>query len=188
MKILIATQNISKFDIITKMIKSIIEEEIEFKNLNQYADFNDVEEKGSNIDRAKAKAYNAKKQINEEFDAILGIDDGIILKDVEYVAVKEHLYDIIVGNNIKIGETLFITRAYYLITKNNEDSYCFNKIPYVVRKKLSELIPGGYPLNDVISTIDNNNVLSSMDEESLNNYFLKYNINDLREMFKIINK
>lgn len=188
MKVLIATQNKSKFDIISKMIKSILSGEIEFKNLNEYPNFEDIEEIGNNIERAKAKAYNAKKQINDEFDVILGIDDGIILKNVEYTAVKEHLYDIIVGDAIKIGEMIYITRAYYLIAKDNKESYCFNKIPYVVRQKLNDLNQGGYPLNDVISTINDDIVLSDMTEEELNDYFLSYNLNDLKNMFKIINK
>ena len=74
-------------------------------------------------------------------------------------------FDIIVGDEISIGETLYVTRAYYLINKENKDSYVLNKIPYIVQKKLKELSLVGYPLNDVLSTIDNNMVLSERSEE-----------------------
>ena len=182
MKILIATQNNSKFNIISKMIKSILGENIELKNLNEYKDYKDEIEIGDNLNRAKQKAYNAKNQLKEEFDIILGIDDGIILNDVEYVSVKDKLYDIVVGDKYPIGETIYITRTYYLINKDNVETYVLNKIPYIIQKKLKQINLVGYPLNDVISTIDNDIVLSSRDEEELNEYFLKYSIKDLKDV------
>ena len=47
---------------------------------------------------------------------------------------------------------------------------------------------GGYPLNSVISTIDNDTVLTECSNEELNNYFLKYSIDDLRAMLSNVDK
>lgn len=188
MKILIATKNNSKFEIISRMLYSILENNILIKNLNDYDYFVDKDEIGTNIERAQAKAKNAEEQIKEDFDFILGIDDGIIIGDKEYVTVKDHLYDIVVGDKIKIGSTIYITRAYFLISNDKKEFFCYNKIPYIVRKKLDTVEIGGYPLNSVISTIDNDTVLTDRSNEELNDYFLKYSIDDLRTMFNNVDK
>lgn len=188
MKIIIATKNMAKFDIISKMLKTLSDKNIIVKSLNDINQFKDVEEVGTNIERAKAKALNTYNNITESFDAIIGIDDGIIINDIEYVAVKDHLYDIIIGDKVPVGERIYITRAYYLITKENIHKYCYNKIPYIVQKKLLSYKKDGYQLNDVISTIDNNKVLSNRNTEELNKYFLNYSINDLEELIKVIPK
>lgn len=188
MKILIATKNNSKFEIISRMLYSILGNNILIKNLNNYDYFVDKDEIGTNIERAKAKAKNAEEQIKEDFDYILGIDDGIIIDDKEYVTVKDHLYDIVVGDKIKIGSTIYITRVYFLISNDKKEVLCNNKIPYIVRKKLDTVEMGGYPLNSVISTIDNDTVLTERSNEELNDYFLKYSIDDLRTMFNNVDK
>lgn len=188
MKILIATKNNSKFEIISRMLYSILGNNILIKSLNDYDYFVDKDEIGTNIERAKAKAKNAEEQIKEDFDYILGIDDGIIIDGKEYVTVKDHLYDIVVGNKIKIGSTIYITRAYFLISNDKKAILCYNKIPYIVRKKLDTVEMGGYPLNSVISTIDNDTVLTERSNEELNDYFLKYSIDDLRTMFNNVDK
>lgn len=188
MKILIATKNNSKFEIISRMLYSILENNILIKNLNDYDYFVDKDEIGTNVERAQAKAKNAEEQIKEDFDFILGIDDGIIIDDKEYVTVKDHLYDIVVGDKIKIGSTIYITRAYFLISNDKKEFFCYNKIPYIVRKKLDTVEIGGYPLNSVISTIDNDTVLTERSNEELNDYFLKYSIDDLRTMFNNVDK
>lgn len=188
MKILIATKNNSKFEIISKMLYSILGSDILIKNLNSYDYFVDKDEIGTNIERAGVKAKNAKEQIKEKFDFILGIDDGIIIDGKEYITVKDHLYDVVIGDKIKIGSTIYITRAYYLISNDKKETLCFNKIPYIVRKKLDNIEIDGYPLNSVISTIDNDTVLTERSNEELNDYFLKYSIDDLRILFNNVNK
>ena len=188
MKILIATKNNSKFEIISRMLYSILGNNILIKNLNNYDYFVDKDEIGTNIERSKAKAKNAKEQIKEDFDYILGIDDGIIIDGKEYVTVKDHLYDIVVGDKIKIGSIIYITRAYFLISNDKKEVLCYNKIPYIVRKKLDTVEMGGYPLNSVISTIDNDTVLTERSNKELNDYFLKCSIDDLRTMFNNVDK
>ena len=189
MKILIATKNNSKFEIISRMLYSILGNNILIKSLNDYDYFVDKDEIGTNIERAKAKAKNAEEQIKEDFDYILGIDDGIIIDGKEYVTVKDHLYDIVVGDKIKIGSIIYITRAYFLISNDKKEVLCYNKIPNIVRKKLDTVeMGGGYPLNSVISTIDNDTVLTERSNEELNDYFLKYSIDDLRTMFNNVDK
>lgn len=183
MKILIATNNQAKFDIISKMIYSILGNDIDISNLNSYQNFIEIPEKGNNIERARDKAINAKSQIKDKFDYILGIDDGIIINNEEFAAVKEHLYDLVVGDKVKIGSKIYITRAYYLISSDGEEKSCYNKIPYIVQKKLDSFEKVGYPLNSVISTIDNDIVLSSRKVDELNEYFLRYSIEDLKKLF-----
>lgn len=186
MKILIATKNLDKFNTISRMLRSVLGGEIELKNLNDYKDFKEEEEIGDSLQRAKNKAINAKKQIKEEFDGILGIDDGVVIKDVEYYAVRDHLYDIIVGNKIKIGEKIYISRAYYLIYGDKYENFCYNRIPYVVKKKLNSIKSVGYPLNSVLSMIDDDKVLTEKTDEELNDYYLKYSIDDLEQLMEAV--
>lgn len=188
MKILIATQNIDKFNIISRIIRTCIKNDLEIKSLNDIDPIPEEVENGTNLERAKGKAENAKKYVKEDFDAIIGIDDGVILNNVEYVAVKEHLKEIITGDEIKIGEKIYITRAYYMITKDGETSSCLNKIPYYLRKKLDSFDSKGFPLNQVISTIDNDIVLTERDKDELNEYFVKHSIEDIKELLNIIDR
>ena len=188
MKILIATKNRSKYEIISRMLYSILGNKILIKNLNDYDYFIDKDEMGTNMKRAEVKAKNAKEQIKEEFDFILGIDDGIIIDGKEYASVKEHLYDIVVGDRIRIGSVIYITRSYFLISNEKKEFFCYNKIPYIIRKKLDSFKLGGYPLNNVISTIDNDTVLTERNKEELNDYFLKYSMDDLKTMFSNVYK
>ena len=183
MKILIATNNKDKYNTISQMLFKIFPNEIEVEYLNKYIEFKEVEEVGTNIERAKGKALNAKNQIKDNYDIILGIDDGIIIDNKEYAAVKEHLFDIVIGDKVKIKDKIYITRAYYLIAKEKEN-YCYNKIPYILQKKLNSYDNVGYPLNSVISTIEDDKVLTEHSKEELNEYFLKYSKKDLQKLFK----
>lgn len=187
MKIIIATKNKAKFEIISKMLNEIFDN-VMIKSLNDINDFNEIEETGNNIERAKIKALNTFNNIKEPFDAIIGIDDGIIIDEIEYVAVKEHLQDIIISDKVPVGTKIYISRAYYLITKDNVHSYCYNKIPYIIQRKLNSYEKDGYQLNSVISTVDNPTVLTERSSEVLNDYFLKYSITDLKDLTKIISK
>lgn len=188
MKVLIATKNKDKFNIISNMLISILGNNITLKDLSDYKNYIEKEEEGDNIERAKFKARNFLEQVDEYFDFVLGIDDGIIIDNIEYVTVKNHLYDIVIGNKVKIGTKIYITRAYYLITNDKKEYFCYNKIPYIVRKKLNSFDEVGYPLNAVISTIDNEKVLTERTDKELNDYFLKYSKDDLIKLFDNINK
>ncbi len=188
MKCLIATQNKDKSNIISQMLLSILGNNLQIKDLTNYGNYIEGEEKGNNIERAKQKAQNAINQIQDPYDFILGIDDGIIIDNVEYAAVKEHLFDIIVGDKVKVGSKIYITRAYYLITKDKKEFWCYNKIPYIVQRKLSSYDKSGYQLNTVISTVDNNKVLTERSSVELNEYFLKYTLDDLKTLFSKVNK
>lgn len=183
MKILIATKNMAKFEIISKMLNSILDNnELVINSLNDVNEYEEKEETGNNIERAKQKALDAFDNVNEQFDYILGIDDGIIINDIEYASVKDHLNDILINDNVPVDSKIYITRAYYLISKSKKEKYCYNKIPYIVKRKLSGYEIKGYPLNAVLSTIDNETVLTERNEEELNDYFLKYSIDDLKNL------
>ncbi len=184
MKILLATKNKDKFKIISEMLKTIFKEEITFKSLNDYPDFIEEDEVGTNLERAKKKAYNAISQIDENFDIVIGIDDGIVINKEEFVAVKDHLYDIIVGDKVKIGDKIYITRAYHVVFKDKSEKYCYNMIPYIVRKKLDKIPDAGYELNSVISTTYDDKVLTEKSSDVLNEYFLEHSIENLKELFK----
>lgn len=187
MKILIATKNISKFNTIKNMLNEVIGDNCIYKNLLSYTDLVLKEEIGSNIDRARDKAKDAYNQIEEKFDVVIGIDDGIIINDIEYISVKEHLFDIMVGNKVPIGDKIYITRAYYAITNDGREYNIYNKIPYIVRKKVETIEKEGYQLNSVISMIDKDCVLNDMSDKELNDYYLAYSIEDLKKLINFIN-
>ena len=187
MKILIATKNLSKFNTIKNMLNEVIDSDCVYKNLLSYTNLISKEEIGSNIDRARDKAKDAYNQIDEKFDAIIGIDDGIIINNTEYVSVKDHLFDIMVGDKIPIGNKIYITRAYHIITNDGREFNIYNKIPYIIRKKVEIIGKEGYQLNSVISTIDNESVLNDMSDKELNKYYLTYSIEDLQKIIDFIN-
>lgn len=186
-KILIATKNISKFKIVTNMIKEILPNKCEYYSLLDVKELIEIDEIGTPIQRAFNKAQNAYEQLKNlnYYDLIIGIDDGIIIDDELSVNVKEHLYDIMVSDKVEIGEIIYITRAYSIIDKNGKSKNVFNKIPYRLNRKVKNIANHGYQLNSVLSMLDDNcKVLDEFSDKELNEYYLLHSKDDLMELFE----
>ena len=102
-KILLATSNKDKFKIVKYILDKagLSEKEYEFVSLK---DINysgpDEKESGTIKERARRKAMSVKENLpnSDEFEFIIGIDDGVELKGTMRENVKDHINMILFEN------------------------------------------------------------------------------------------
>lgn len=177
-KILIATRNKDKFKIVSKLLTSKL-----FKGYKCYSISNlketidEKKETGNITNRAFEKAKNIFDNLkNNDFDYIIGIDDGIEMKGKIIENVKDYIKLIIENKYLEENELIYITRAYSFI-KNNGDNYSiFTKIPFKYKKleyKLN-IKENSYPLSHVMMPLNSNKTVIEQNDSEANNYYLKY--------------
>ena len=187
-KVLIATRNDDKYKIISELLKTTIFEDKDFyylKNINEQIE--DKKEKGDIINRSHEKAKNVFENIkSNDFQFIVGVDDGIKIKDKIIENVKDYINSIINEELLKENEVVYIVRAYTFIEKNGKDKSIVTEIPFQYRKQTKEILikKDSYPLSNVLSPLDSNKVVSEQSFEESNDYYASYSKKQLEEVRK----
>lgn len=190
-KILIATRNDDKYKIVSELLKTTIFEDKDFyylKNINEQIE--DKEEKGDIINRSYEKAKNIFKNIkSNDFQFIVGVDDGIKIKDKIIENVKDYINSIINGELLKENEIVYIVRAYTFIEKNGKEKSIITEIPFQYRKQTKEILikKDSYPLSNVLSPLDSSKVISEQSFEESNDYYTIYSKKLLEEVKEFFN-
>lgn len=190
-KILIATRNDDKFKIISELLKTTIFEGMDFyylKNINEQIE--DKEEKGELINRSYEKAKNVFENIKDnDFQFIVGVDDGIKIKNKIIENVKDYINAIINGELLEENETVYIVRAYTFIEKQGKEKSIITEIPFQYRKQTREILikKDSYPLSNVLSPFDSIKVVSEQTFEESNNYYAIYSKKMLEEVKEFFN-
>lgn len=190
-KILIATRNDDKFKIISELLKTTIFEGMDFyylKNINEQIE--DKEEKGDLINRSYEKAKNTFENIKDnDFQFIVGVDDGIKIKNKIIENVKDYINAIINGELLEENETVYIVRAYTFIEKQGKEKSIITEIPFQYRKQTREILikKDSYPLSNVLSPFDSIKVVSEQTFEESNNYYAIYSKKMLEEVKEFFN-
>ncbi len=137
------------------------------------------------------RAYDKANQIyqtieNNDFEYIIGIDDGIKLKGVLRENVKDYLYDIIDDKYLSEGEQIEIVRAYCFMDKNGDYKSTITEIPFKYKKYNGKLKieANTYPLSHVLTPVDSDIPVSDLSNEDDINYCFKYTEPKLKELFK----
>lgn len=190
-KILIATKNVNKFSIVSDLLKKAGLENYEFINLHDLSIEEDLEEKGSILNRAKQKAdffteVIKKKKIND-IAAVLGKDDGLILPGRKKIFSnsKETTDQILEGKIILAGEIITVASAYALnFLDKNIQKTCVIKHSYIYlgNKENIRRKEGMYVLNYVVGFLGSKKPLSAESEEECLNYYYKYSKKELNEL------
>lgn len=174
--ILLATSNKDKFTIVKYLLQKAGLEETQYKILS-LKDINysapDEKEQGSINQRAKAKAISVANNISNrnDYDYIIGIDDGIELKGTLRENVKDYINKILFENYLKENESIIFPRAYYCIDNNGKIFEIIAKIHYTYKPKDSlKVEPNSYPLSQVVVPLNSNKSLTEMDEQEGNEY------------------
>lgn len=178
-KVLIATTNNDKFEIVSELFKRTIFSENEYEILKLTKDMNvpDEKERGNNIERARTKALNAYSYLKEyNFDFIVGLDDAIVIKGKTEPNIKEYLNKIIYENYLEDGEEYAFNRAYCIVDKDKNIFETNIDIPYQYRKLDHDinLREFGYPLSLVSCPVGSNIPLTELTFEEDIEYYLKY--------------
>ena len=187
-KILIATKNKDKFEIVKRILNKIDEEKYEYYNLYDIKNLNKDEKEIGNIEeRAYYKANQIYSSIEKnDFKYIIGIDDGIKMKGTLIENINDYIEDIINDRYLIEGEQVEIVRAYCFMKQNGEYNIVKTEIPFKYQKlkQKIELKENSYPLSNVLMPLEFNKTVSEMKNEESNQYYLKYSEEIIKEVFK----
>lgn len=187
-KILIATKNKDKFEIVTKILNKINNVSYEYYSLYDIKNLEKSDKEEGNIE---VRAYNKANQIYSSikynhFKYIIGIDDGIKMRGILRENVKDYIKDIINDKYLSEGEQVEIVRAYCFMNEKGEYKTVTTEIPFKYQKyngnlKIEE---NSYPLSNVLRPIDSDKTVAQMDKNENNQYYLKYSEKKIKEVFK----
>lgn len=174
--ILLATSNKDKFKIVKYLLQKANLTAPQFQILS-LKDINytgpDEKEHGTIAERAKAKANSVAVNLpnRNDFDFIIGIDDGIELKGTIRENVKDHINKILFENYLEENESIIFPRAYHCISKDNATFEIIAKIAYTYKPKAGlKVEPNSYPLSQVAVPLNSDKSLTEMDEQEANEY------------------
>lgn len=176
-KILIATRNNDKFKIVSKLLSSNSFKKSKFYCLNDIQEtITDEKEIGDVKQRSLQKALNAYNIVNDNYDLIVGIDDGIKMKGKVIENVKEYIKDIIDDNYLVQNEKVFIVRAYTFINKYGKRKTIVTEIPFIYKKitEKFEITENTFPLSHVLCPVGLPKAVFELNDDETNDYYLQF--------------
>ena len=119
-----------------------------------------------------------------EYEYIIGVDDGIKIKGIIYEDVKKLVNLILNHNLLSEGEIIYMVRAYTFFNQKGENYTITIDIPYRYKKLDHELTveENTYPLSHVLAPINSDKSVAEQDFEESNQYFLSYSSDKLEEV------
>lgn len=182
-KILIATNNLSKFKVIEPLIKQTGLVNFDYARPEELGIEFNVTETGSLQNRARLKAVKlydvlkASSKIDDVF-MIVGSDDGIRIDDEKktYSDSKMATDRILKGDRVKLGDSITIVRAFAFVSQNGDIKSCIARVPMVFIGNPGNIKrqEGVYPLEHVLAYIGSSKPIYSLDLKSRNNLNQKY--------------
>jgi hypothetical protein len=157
----------------------------------------DVEEVGTITQRAVQKAeiywkYLIKNNLDKNFVAVIGIDDGIGLsKNDEGDPNSKELTDkILSGKFIEQGKNVWIKRAFAIYNDNLKSNFCVTSIPLTFLGNHVDAIreEGKYPLSKVLAPINSTKTMSELPFTVAIDYTFKYSEEKLTLLLESIKK
>lgn len=189
-KILIATRNNDKFKIISKLLSTNNFKDSVFYSLNNIEEtVIDKKEVGDIKSRSLQKALNAYSVVKDNYDYIVGIDDGIKMKGKIIENVKDYIKPIIDDKFLFQNEKVFIVRSYTFINKHGKNISIITEIPFEY-KKLKEkfdILENSYPLSHVLSPIGFTKVITELSDDESNDYYLSFSQDKFNEVESFFN-
>ena len=188
-KILIATRNEDKYKIISKLLSTKYFKNTQFYSLNNIENIvDDKKEEGNIEERSLEKAVNAYKAVNNKYDLIVGVDDGIKIKGEIIENVKEYIKPIINDELLLQGEKVYIVRAFSFINKDGNIKSIVTEIPFQYKKARDkfEILENSYPLGYVLSPIGSKKAAVELSDDESNNYYLKFSqlkLDEIKDFF-----
>ena len=193
-KILIATNNKDKYRIVTDLLKraGLSDNEYFYQSLD---DINysgpDKKEEGTIENRAENKAKVVKEHLDNnksnDYEYIVGIDDGIYIKGELRANIKDYIKKILYEDFLSDGEEFSFYRAYCVVKKDNDIIKTETKIPYTYKHKDSaEFKENSYPLSQVSVPLGYDIALTDMSDTEEDEYAWKYSKDKLVEFVNLM--
>lgn len=188
MKLLVATRNKDKFNLVKLLLESIVPH-INLVPLFDVDISDNMIEDGSIEERAvqKAKFFFSKLQNlkdGDQFEGVLGIDDGIQIGDQAPSPNSKELTESILGEKYPKGTSIGIVRAFALITKEGALRSTQSVIPFVFLGNENGVTrsEGQYPLSKVLAPFGMTVPFSQLSDEESNKFMLEYSKEGLTEI------
>ncbi|MBR2704470.1 MAG: hypothetical protein IKE91_03275 [Clostridia bacterium] len=191
-KILIATTNVDKYSVVTYLLKKAGLDDYLYQSLNDINyDGPDKKEKGTIAERAENKAKVVKEYLDDnninDFEFIIGIDDGIFIKGALQENIKDYIKKILYENFLSDGEEYAFYRAYCLISKSGDIFKTETKTPYSYKyKDGAAFYENAYPLSQVSVPNGYDIAVAELSEEEGNEYAWRYAKDKLNELVNSI--
>ena len=178
-KVLIATTNRDKFKIVSYIFQETIfpKSEYEIVTFTDKMKVPEVEEEGTNKERARKKALTAYNYLEDyHFDYIVGLDDAVYLNGIIDYNVKKVMCKILFQDYLKDGEEYGFNRAYCIIDKNGKEYEFSIDTPYIYHKLKGDykIEEHTYPLSKVSYPLNSDKPICDLTEEESNRYYLDY--------------
>lgn len=190
-KILIATRNKDKFKIVSKLLKSSVFNNYAFFSLSDIEEkIIDKKEKGDLINRSFEKALNVYDSLKtNDFDFIVGVDDGIKIKGKIIENVKDYIKPIINDELLSENEVVYIVRAYTFINNKGKKHSFLTEIPFKYLKDSCNITleENSYPLSYVLAPLEFDKKVVELSDDESNDYYLKYSIDKFKEVIEKYN-
>jgi hypothetical protein len=118
MKVLVATRNRDKFEVVRQMVEQVISDAT-LISLSQANVSGDVLEVGTVPQRARQKAEYfverlGRSERTDEFDAVLAVDDGIRIAEGDVTPHSQEITDRILNGDWPPGTVITVVRAFGL--------------------------------------------------------------------------
>jgi len=190
-KVLIATTNKDKYRIVTDLLSraGLSKDEFLYQSLSDIGyDGPDKKEQGTIQNRAEDKARAVKEYLDSknknDFEFIIGIDDGIFIKGALQENIKDYVKKILYENYLTDGEEYAFYRAYCLITRSGDLFKTETKIPYTYKHKdEAEFKTNSYPLSQVSVPYGYDVALTDLSNDEEDEYAWKYSKEKLLEFW-----
>jgi|GEM_PF-3009065 len=190
MKILVATRNNDKFEIVKRLVQSAIKDSI-LVNLASTEIEGDVVEVGTIRERAiqKAKYFHEKCSelaTHDEFAGVLAVDDGLAINGAEASPNSKELTDQILSGAWKPGTMIDVVRAFALIIGDEVPRAAETHVPFEFIGNPNEIKreDGRYPLSKVFAIPGDKVPVSELSPEAEDAYYSKFTNEHINLLFQ----
>jgi|CXWL01.1.fsa_nt_gi hypothetical protein len=189
MKILVATRNQDKFDIVCRMVSEVIPD-AHLVSLQDGKVTGDVVEVGSIAERAVQKARYFLERLGwlnrvDDFDAVMAMDDGLSINSGDPTPNSKELTDRILLSEWPIGTAVTVVRAFALIKRSERERIEITTVPFEFLGNPNGVSreTGKYPLSKVLAPVGTKIAVSEWSMEDENAFNLSHSSEALQRLF-----
>lgn len=190
MKILVATRNRDKFEIVKRLVQNAIKDSVLVSLASTDID-GDVVEVGTIRERAiqKAKFFHQRCRdlgVQDEFAGTLAVDDGLAIDGADASPNSKELTDKILDSAWEVGTTINVVRAYALIIGDEVPRAVETHVPFEFLGNADGVKreDGQYPLSKVLGIPGGKHPMSELSPEQEDGHYSKFTNEQIDLLFR----
>lgn len=189
MEILVATRNVDKYHIVRRMIEAAVPDAF-LASLEDAQVPGDVVEVGTIQERAVQKAVYFSSQLellgrDDEFEAVLAVDDGMSIDGQEASPNSKELTDEILGGRWPVGTSVAIVRALALVKRGERPRVETTTVPFTFsgNDANTRRESGRYPLSEVLTPEGEARPVCHLSQEEEDRFNLRHSAEAIEALF-----